>query len=104
MDHESQSLEPPKMETMGENLEGSSMNNGINSGSTNGTNKELEKEKRIRLTLKDIQIINEALHVYDRLPDPHDGSKKYSWSETHVLLRRFSNLAENDGFYSRRHR
>lgn len=71
--------------------------NGINTGSDNGTNKEL----RIRLTLKDIQVINEALHIYDKIPDK---LRKYSWRDLHVLLRRFANLAEDDGYYSRRGR
>lgn len=59
-----------------------------------------EKQKRIRLTLKECQIIDEALRFYDKSPDP-DGSKKYNHWDLDTLRRRFINLADNDGFYSR---
>ena len=79
------------------------MNNGTNTGSGNDPIKQLKKDKRIRLTLKDIQMIDEALRVYDHMPDP-EGSKKYSWSNLHDLRRRFVCLADDDGYYSRRSR
>lgn len=80
------------------------------------------KDKRIRLTLKNIQVIAEAIHIYDRLPenapqDPIQISKlltviygkdrnklKYSWSDLSNLSRRFHVLAADEGWAARRSR
>lgn len=101
----------------------SSKSNGANTGSDNEPNNaraDPNKERRIRLKNKDIQIIDEALAIYYILPEnsPHDPEdiqklitriyerKKLDprWIELSDLRRRFSCLAEDDGFYARRSR
>ena len=94
------------------------MSNGTNTGSSIDPN----KERRIRIRNKEIQIIAEALYIYDNLPmsapkEPEriqrmlnliygkEGSeRKYSWSECHDITRRFRVLEDDDGYYARRSR
>lgn len=77
-------------------------------------------EKRIRLRTNQIQIIDEALQIHKVLPenppqDPEEAQKlieriydekklQYTWMDHADLRRRFSCLAEDDGFYARRSR
>ena len=80
------------------------------------------KDKRIRLTLQDCQVIAEALHIYDSLPQcqprtddetqrfnerimkavyDEAGERKFSWSQITDIHRRFHALAGNEGYYLR---
>lgn len=93
------------------------MSNGANSGSSSS---DPNKERRIRLRNRDIQIIAEALRIHDMLPENppqnlggcqkliekiYDIKKlKYSWLEQSDLRRRFSVLAADEGWYARRSR
>ena len=80
------------------------------------------KDKRIRLTLQDCQVIAAALHIYDDLPQckptteeqtqrfteriikaayDQDGERKFTWSQITDIHRRFNALADQAGYYLR---
>ena len=69
-------------------------------GTINGSSIDPNKQKRIRLTFKECQMISEALKFYDHQED--DPERKFSWSEIHTIMRRFLCLSDNDGYYARR--